>query len=128
MDKIWVYTLVILVGALCAAGDVSIYQWTRTNRAAWWVLSCVLWIVAATLFGYVLGLKYFSLSIGVVVSLISHSLVVLVIDRAYYGTRLNVLQWTAVAMAIITLSLLELGKSQEVALQQKMTRHNNATK
>lgn len=113
------YLLLALVGILCALGDATIYQWIQTNRFWWWLLSCALWIFAATLFGGVFKQQYFSLSVAVVLSLVVHSSVVLVLDHLYYGTKLTSLQWIGIACFLAGLLCIEAGKAPSISDEHK---------
>lgn len=105
-----VYGVLVLVGLVGAIGDATVNQWARTSRTWWWVLSCVIWILAATLFGYVLRWRYFTFSIAVVLALLVHSAMVIFLDRMYYGVRLAAIQWVGIICAIAAFCLLEIGR------------------
>lgn len=105
-----VYGVLILVGLVGAVGDAAVNQWARTHRSEWWIVSCLIWIGAATLFGVVLRWGYFSFSVAVVLALLVHSGMVLLLDRMCYGVRLAAIQWVGILCAIIAFCLLEIGR------------------
>lgn len=109
-QRISVYALLVLIGALCAFGDAAIYHWAKTGTVQWWAISSVLWIVAATLLGLIFQKNLFSLSIGAVLTLVVHCVVVLIIDRLYYGTKLPLLQWGGIAFFAVGITLVEIGR------------------
>lgn len=105
-----VYGVLILVGLVGAVGDAAVNQWARSHKVGWWLVSCLIWIGAATLFGIVLRWGYFSFGISVVLALLVHAAMVLLLDRMYYGVRLASIQWAGILCAVVAFCLLEIGR------------------
>lgn len=106
-----VYCLLVLVGLVGALGDVTVNQWARSNQVWWWVVSCFVWVLAATIFGFVLRLHHFTFSVTVVLALVIHSITVLLIDRVCYGVKLPPLQWAGILCAVLAFCFVELGRT-----------------
>lgn len=113
MDRILAYFLLVIVGALCAFGDATVYQWAKTNRPMWWFVSCCFWVIAATILGFVFRQNSFSLSLGATLSLVIHVSVVLTVDRVYYSVRLSSFHWGAILCFIIGLAFIEYGRGED---------------
>lgn len=105
-----VYCLLVLVGLIGALGDVTVNQWARSNQIWWWIVSCFVWVLAATIFGSVLKLQHFTFGVAVVLALLVHSLCVLAFDYAWYKASLSRWQWLGVVCAILALCCVELGR------------------
>lgn len=106
LTKFAVYFLLVLVGVLGAIGDIAVLKWSKTWRLDWWVASCVLWIIVASLFGWLLGMKQFNFGIAVILALLCHSGCALLYDVQFNGAKLDYVQWLGVVSGIITLCLL----------------------
>lgn len=109
--KFFVYGVLFLVGIVGVIGDLIIYQWARSSRIEWWLLSSIIWIGAATLFGLVLKQGYFTFGTAVVLALLVHSLSALLIDFLYYRVALSHVSLIGVGFALVALCLIEIGRS-----------------
>lgn len=117
MDKLWVYSLLVVVGFVGAIGDIAVNQWAKSHRVEWWLASCAIWIGAASLFGILLRWQHFSFGITVVLALLVHSGIVLVWDAIWERARLSPLQWLGVFCALLAVCLVEVGKTTPVINQ-----------
>ncbi len=106
-----VYCLLVLVGLVGALGDVTVNQWARSNQVWWWIVSCFVWVLAATIFGLMLKLHHFTFGVAVVLALVIHSITVLLGDRACYGVKLSPLQWVGILCAVLAFCFVELGRT-----------------
>jgi hypothetical protein len=106
-----VYGLLIVVGVFGAIGDATLNLWARSNRPLWLLVSYLIWIGVATLFGLVLKWERFTFGAAVVLALLVHSVAAIVIDRAYFGGRLSVWEWAGIACACAAITLIEIGRS-----------------
>lgn len=109
-NKLWVYGLLTLVGIIGAMGDVAVNQWAKSHRWEWWFISCVVWIGAATLFGYLLRWHYFAFGVAVILALLVHSVCVLLFDFIWEKVSLSYLQWIGVICAVLAFCFIEIGR------------------
>ncbi len=109
--KIFIYSVIIAVGIVGVIGDVAVYQWARSSRIEWWILSAIIWIGAATLFGLVLRQGYFTFGTAVILALLVHSISALLIDFFYYRVTLSHISLLGVTFALIALYLIEAGRT-----------------
>lgn len=105
-----VFLMVVAVAALGATGDVFVNQWAKTHLVRWWLMSLPVWVVTATVFGFVLREKHYSFSVALVVILLLHSGLVLAWDALVERAILTPMQWTGVAAAIVAIILMEVGR------------------
>ena len=106
-SRLYVYFVLGVVGLFCALGDATIYHWVKVNRWQFWVISCVLWVIAATLLGVVFRADHFAFGVASILSLVAHCAVVLSVDRFYYGTKLSNLQWAGVVCFLVGILCIE---------------------
>ena len=111
MSGFAVYGLLVVVGVFGAVGDATLNQWARTHRLWWLLLSYLIWIGVATLFGFVLRWERFTFAAAVALELLVHSVAAIVIDKAYFGGRLSVWEWAGIACACAAVMLIEIGRS-----------------
>lgn len=115
MEKLLVYSLLVLVGVIGAVGDIAVNQWAKSHRFEWWLTTCAIWIGAASLFGLLLRWQHFSFGVAVILALLVHSGVVLVWDAIWEGAKLSPLQWLGIFCAVLAFCLVEAGKSSPVS-------------
>lgn len=106
----YVYSVLVLVGIVGAVGDATVNKWALTNRPGWWILSCVIWILAATLFGFVLRWQRFTFGGAVVLALLVHQISVLFLDHLHFGGRLTRHEWIGIACASFAIYQMEVGR------------------
>jgi len=121
-QRIWIYTVLVFVGIMGAAGDIAVNFWAKSHRFEWWVVSCLIWIGVATLFGVVLRWEHFAFGVAVILALLIHSICAVLFDWLWYKTNLTFAQWAGILMAIIAIGFIEGGKKtgEATALHQSM--------
>lgn len=102
--------MVVAVAALGATGDVLVNQWAKTHLVRWWLMSIPVWVMTATVFGFVLRERHYSFSVALVVILLFHSGLVLAWDALAERAILTLTQWAGVAVAIVAIVLMEVGR------------------
>ncbi len=116
-SRIAVYGLLVLVGITGALGDIAVNQWAKSWQFNWWLVSCAIWIITATIFGVILHKGYFNFGVAVVLALLVHSGLVLLWDALWEKAHLSSLQWLGVIFALLAFCFLEVGKMKEVTGQ-----------
>lgn len=112
---VWVYTVLVLVGILGAASDAILNQWARTNRPLWLLAAYLAWLVVATLLGVILRWQYFTFAGAVVVFLLVNSAAAILLDRVLFAGRLTAWEWVGVALAVLAMCCIEVGRAKSHA-------------
>jgi hypothetical protein len=111
LTRVTVYSLLIAVGALGAISDAILNQWARTSGLSWLLSAFASWLVVATLLGIILRLGYFSFGAAVVLFLMVNSVGALALDYLLFRARLTVWGWAGIALAVVAMACIELGRS-----------------
>jgi hypothetical protein len=106
-NRIVVYAVLVVVGTLGAISDAVLNQWARTGRTSWLLGAYALWIVVATLLGYILRLNYFTFGAAVVLFLMVNSVAALILDRALFAGRLTARGWLGIGLAVAAIICIE---------------------
>ena len=122
------YGLLIAIGISGGLGDIWIYKWSRTGSAWWFAIACGVWLISLLLFAFLLKLDDRSFSASFILSSISHVVLVIVCDLAYFGGRLSRLEWAGITLAVVSIVLLEMGRdrSADPKSEDSSTDSNNA--
>lgn len=112
-QRFLIYTVLTFVGVMGAAGDIAINQWAKSHRWEWWVVSCLVWIATATIFGMILRWDHFKFGVAVILALLIHSICAVLFDWLWYKTNLTATQWIGIAIALIAIGFIEGGKKVE---------------
>jgi hypothetical protein len=115
MSGLAVYGLLVVIGVAGAIGDATLNHWAKSNRPAWLVVSYLIWLGVATLFGLVLKWDRFSFGAAVVLSLLVHSVFAVGIDRVFFGGKVGGWQVAGIACACVAVLLIESGRVSETS-------------
>lgn len=103
-----IYFLVIAAGLIGAIGDALLNQWAKNGGRYWLLSAYIVWIITATIVGFLLKKEFFG--IAIVMFLLSNIAFVLIISRFHFSEHLSPMQWLGIAIAIIAVVLMEQGK------------------
>ena len=106
-NRVLVYVVLIAVGVLGAISDAVLNQWARTGRPSWLIASYAMWILVATLLGYILRLNYFTFGAAVVLFLMVNSVAALALDHTLFGGRLTGRGWLGIGLAVAAIACIE---------------------
>lgn len=105
------YLMLILVGVAGAVGDILVSRWAKTDGIGWLLGSWLFWIASVTLFGYFLKSDRFAFSTAIsFIAFAAHGVVSLLFDFLFLQTRLSREEWLGIALAIIAVLVLEVGR------------------
>jgi multidrug transporter EmrE-like cation transporter len=106
------YLMLVLVGVAGACGDILVSRWAKTNGTGWLLGSWVFWIISVTLFGYFLKSDRFAFSTAIFIAFAAHGILSLLFELAVLKTKLSREEWLGMALAIIAVLVLEVGRSR----------------
>ena len=106
------YGLLFAIGISGGLGDIWIYKWSRSGGMGWFLIACGVWLVSLILFAFLLKWDDRSFSASFILSSISHVVLVMICDLAYFGGRLSRLEWAGIGLAVVSIGLIELGRDR----------------
>lgn len=109
------YTLLLAIGLFGGIGDILTYQWAKSQQQVWLWAAFLIWAIDIVLFGLYLRYETVSLIIAYTLTLMLHTLIVLICDLYFYGTRLNRMEWTGLLLALLAIILLEVGRTKHTS-------------
>jgi hypothetical protein len=109
-NRMAVYGLVVVVGAIGAISDAILNQWAKTGKLSWLLAAYASWLVVATLLGITLRWGYFSFGAAVVLFLLVNSVGALVLDHVLFSGRLSAWSWVGIGLALAAIVCIELGR------------------
>jgi len=107
-----IYGLLAAIGLTGALGDLWIYKWAVSDKTVWLVWASVVWLASLILFGVMLRLDSRSFSAAFMLVSLFHAVVVVACDLAFYGGRLNRVEWLGLLLAMVSVLVLEFGKEE----------------
>ena len=110
-NRVVVYGVLIIVGALGAISDAILNQWAKTGRLSWLLGAYASWLVVATLLGIILRWGYFSFGAAVVLFLLVNSVGALILDFVLFTGRLYIWGWVGIGLAVAAIICIELSRS-----------------
>jgi drug/metabolite transporter (DMT)-like permease len=113
-DRIAVYGVLVVIGALGAISDALLNQWARTGRLSWLLAAYVSWLTVATLLGFVLRWGYFSFGAAVVLFLLVNTVAALALDYLLFSGRVTAWGWIGIGLAVAAIACMELGRVHQL--------------
>ena len=113
MNLLLIYGLVILIGLFGGLGDICTFQWAKTGMYYWFLVACIIWIVAIILLGLLLRYATITLTVAYILTLICHTFIVLGCDWWYYHKRLSTGEWLGIALGILAVLVIEVSRCKE---------------
>lgn len=108
----WVYTLLAAIGILGGVGDVWVYKWAKTNRTFWVVAACIVHVASVVLFGLLLKWDSRAFCAAFMLTSVVHVVIVIAADVLFFGGELTPTEWAGMALAFVSVVLLEVGRKE----------------
>lgn len=102
------YAFSIGAGFMAAVGDSLLKQWTKSESGWWWLSGGVVFWNISLMF-FILMLQRGMLAQSVVMYIILNCVFALIMSRFIFGEVLSATQWSAIALAVFAVVLMELG-------------------
>ena len=112
MNHIFLYLIIILIGATGGLGDIWIYIWAKTGKPFWLIVSCFVWVASLLIFGYLLKQNQRSLTNLFLLSTVMHVILVAAWDFIFAGNHFSKMEWIGVVFSVLAILFLELGKQE----------------